>query len=35
LIYAFSGFEMAAIPAGEVRDPQKNLPRALLIATAS
>jgi amino acid transporter len=34
LIYAFSGFEMAAIPAGEVRDPQKHLPRALLIATA-
>ncbi len=34
LIYAFSGFEMAAIPAGEVRNPQKNLPRALLIATA-
>jgi amino acid transporter len=30
LIYAFSGFEMAAIPAGEVRDPQRNLPRALL-----
>jgi len=34
LIYAFSGFEMAAIPAGEVRNPQKDLPRALLIATA-
>jgi amino acid transporter len=34
LIYAFSGFEMAAIPAGEVRDPRKHLPRALLIATA-
>jgi amino acid transporter len=33
LVYAFSGFEMAAIPAGEVRDPQKHLPRALLIAT--
>jgi APA family basic amino acid/polyamine antiporter len=32
LIYAFSGFEMAAIPAGEVRDPQRNLPRALLTA---
>jgi amino acid transporter len=32
LIYAFTGFEMAAIPAGEVRDPQRNLPRALLIA---
>jgi basic amino acid/polyamine antiporter, APA family len=32
LIYAFSGFEMAAIPAGEVRDPQRNLPIALLTA---
>ncbi|HJP93143.1 MAG TPA: amino acid permease [Pyrinomonadaceae bacterium] len=32
LIYAFTGFEMATIPAGEVRDPQRNLPRALLIA---
>ena len=34
LVYAFTGFEMAAIPAGEIRDPQKNLPRALLIAIA-
>src|SRR5882672_362145 len=34
LIYAFTGFEMAAIPAGEVRDPKKHLPRALLIAIA-
>lgn len=33
LIYAFTGFEMAAIPAGEVRNPRSNLPRALLIAT--
>ena len=32
LIYAFSGFEMAAIPGGEVRDPRKDLPRALLTA---
>jgi len=32
LVYAFSGFEMAAIPAGEIRDPRKHLPRALLIA---
>jgi len=32
LIYAFTGFEMATIPAGEVKDPQRNLPRALLIA---
>lgn len=34
LIYAFTGFEMAAIPAGEVRDPKRNLPRALLTAIA-
>ena len=34
LIYAFTGFEMAAIPAGEVKDPKKNLPHALLIAIA-
>jgi amino acid transporter len=34
LIYAFTGFEMAAIPAGEVQNPQRNLPRALLIAIA-
>jgi amino acid transporter len=32
LIYAFTGFEMAAIPAGEVRDPRQNLPRAILLA---
>jgi amino acid transporter len=32
LIFAFTGFEMAGIPAGEVRDPRRNLPRALLIA---
>jgi amino acid transporter len=32
LVYAFTGFEMATIPAGEVRNPQRNLPRALLIA---
>jgi len=32
LVYAFTGFEMATIPAGEVKEPQKNLPRALLTA---
>lgn len=32
LIYAFSGFEMAAIPAGEIRDPRRNLPLAILTA---
>jgi amino acid transporter len=34
LVYAFSGFEMAVIPTGEVRDPRKNLPFAILIAIA-
>src|SRR2546423_1720225 len=34
LLYAFTGFEMATIPAGEVRNPKKNMPQALLIATA-
>lgn len=32
LIYAFVGFEVAAIPAGEVKDPQRNVPIALLTA---
>jgi len=32
LLYAFTGFEMAAIPAGEARDPRRNLPHSLLIA---
>ena len=32
LIYAFSGFEMALIPAGEARDPRRNLPFALFTA---
>jgi amino acid transporter len=30
LVYAFTGFEMALIPAGETRDPQRNLPFAIL-----
>jgi amino acid transporter len=32
LVYAFTGFEMATIPGGEIRNPRKSLPRALLIA---
>ena len=32
LIYAFSGFEMAVIPGGEVQHPQRDIPRALLTA---
>src|SRR6267143_1644755 len=31
LVYAFTGFEMAVIPAGESRDPRKNLPSALML----
>jgi APA family basic amino acid/polyamine antiporter len=34
LVFAFTGFEMASIPAGEVSNPRQNLPRALLIAIA-
>lgn len=34
LIYAFVGFEAAAIPAGETKDPQKSVPFALLSALA-
>jgi amino acid transporter len=30
LVFAFSGFEMAVIPAGEIDDPGKHLPFALL-----
>jgi amino acid transporter len=32
LIYAFVGFEASVIPAGEMRDPQRNVPFALLTA---
>ncbi len=32
LVYAFTGFEMAVIPSGEIRDPQRNVPRGLLTA---
>jgi amino acid transporter len=34
LVYAFTGFEMALIPAGEARDPQRNVPFALLTSLA-
>jgi APA family basic amino acid/polyamine antiporter len=34
LVFAFSGFEMAVIPSGEVHNPQKNIAFALLTATA-
>src|SRR5438067_9696097 len=32
LIYAFTGFEMAVIPSGEVENPQRDIPVALLTA---
>lgn len=32
LIYAFAGFEASVIPAGEMKDPQKNIPFALISA---
>ena len=32
LIYAFSGFEVAAIMGGELKDPRRDLPKALLTA---
>lgn len=32
LIYAFVGFESAVIPAGEMKDPKKNAPFALMMA---
>jgi amino acid transporter len=34
LVYAFTGFEMALIPAGEVLDPKRNMPFAILTALA-
>jgi amino acid transporter len=33
-LYAFVGFEAATIPAGETRDPQRNIPRALLLTVS-
>ena len=34
LIYAFTGFEIAVVPSGEMKEPGKNLPFALLAAIA-
>ena len=34
LVYAFTGFEMAAVPSGEARDPRRDLPWALLTSIA-
>jgi APA family basic amino acid/polyamine antiporter len=30
LVYAYTGFEMAVIPAGEIKDPRRNVPIAIL-----
>jgi basic amino acid/polyamine antiporter, APA family len=32
LLYAFTGFENASVPAGEIVNPRRNLPFAILIA---
>lgn len=34
VIYAYVGFESSVVPAGEARNPQRDLPRALLWALA-
>jgi amino acid transporter len=34
-IYAFVGWEVALVPAGEAKDPARDLPRALLLGLAS
>ncbi len=34
LVYAFTGFEMAVIPGGEIRDPRRTIPVALITAIA-
>lgn len=34
LVFAFTGFESAVIPAGEIVDPRRNLPFAALVALA-
>jgi amino acid transporter len=33
IVFAYLGFEQADQLAGEIKDPQKNLPRAILLAT--
>lgn len=34
LVYAFTGFENASVPAGEIVNPRRNLPLAILVAIA-
>jgi amino acid transporter len=33
MLFAYAGFENMGVPAGEFRDPKKELPRALLVGT--
>ena len=35
LIFAFAGIEVALVPSGEVRDPERTVPRAIAIAMVS
>ena len=35
LIYAFVGFEGGVVPAGETKNPERNMPRALILGLAS
>ncbi|WP_202842754.1 APC family permease [Luteimonas saliphila] len=34
LVFAFTGFETATVPAGEVREPRRTLPFAILVSMA-
>lgn len=34
LVFAFSGFDVAAIPAGEIKNPHRTVPKGLLLAIA-
>ena len=34
LVYAFTGFEMAVVPSGEIQNPARNIPPALMTAIA-
>ena len=33
MLFAYAGFENMGVPAGEFRNPRKDLPRALLVGT--
>jgi amino acid transporter len=34
IVYAFVGFEVLTVPGGEMRDPRRSVPRALLVTMA-